>query len=81
MTAGTRYDFELLYTETNGGAYCKLSWETVSFPKEIVPASAFSLGKKRVGDLTDVVMAPLLSVPVQSEVTPEGPLTIIAGDG
>ena len=46
------YDYELKYREYGGAAKCRLKWETDSFSKTLVPASAFALVEnKQVGGL------------------------------
>ena len=39
LQAGTRYDIEMDYFESGGGASAKLSWSSPSVPKEVVPQS------------------------------------------
>jgi Beta-galactosidase/beta-glucuronidase len=43
LEAGRAYDFKLEYFEHYGGSHMRLRWESPSTPKQIVPASAFTL--------------------------------------
>ncbi|MEU6041481.1 PA14 domain-containing protein [Actinomadura sp. NPDC047616] len=43
LKAGTEYDFKIEYFEHYGGSNLRLRWQSPSQPKQIVPASAFTL--------------------------------------
>ncbi|MGI4787327.1 MAG: PA14 domain-containing protein [Janthinobacterium lividum] len=52
LKAGQSYDIKMEYFNDAGGGTAKLSWQSASQPKEIVPASALTTADAQPGGLT-----------------------------